>query len=180
VLLIVLLATLAAGAFALRDNAAQSAEAPPEAAERLRQLLTTEQSAGDAGNVQKAADVLQRETPGAIGPTRGGSAAAPAAGSNAGSFLQRGAQAIFSFAGHAMLVIFLVFCLLTSGNHFRSRFIDRGSRRQPAPDRTAPRPLAPPSGLYVELHTHAFAIDELTDGRRPVASRYATCETAYG
>jgi predicted PurR-regulated permease PerM len=42
----------------------------------------------------------------------------------AGSFVQRTVSAIFSFAGHLVVILFLVFFLLLSGHHVRNRIVE--------------------------------------------------------
>jgi predicted PurR-regulated permease PerM len=73
-----------------------------------------------------AAESLGQAT-GAIGresSDKGSSEATSTAGSTAGSLLERAVSAMFAFAGHLVVIVFLVFFLLISGDHVRARLIE--------------------------------------------------------
>jgi predicted PurR-regulated permease PerM len=99
VLLLILGASGGAG-YALRDEAKELAATLPEALQRLR---------------QEALSRLGTETT-AIQPA--------ASGQTTGSLTQRAVGAMFSLAGDLIIIFFLVYFLLISGHHVRSRLIE--------------------------------------------------------
>lgn len=97
-----ILAGAAAGGYAQRDNAAKMVEALPSAIDQTRQAVVSQLGLpGDAAEQ-------------AVGTT----------GQAEGSWLQRVASAAFSFAGHLVVVFFLIFFLLISGHHVRNRIVE--------------------------------------------------------
>ena len=144
-LLVVFLGGTGWGAYALRDEAAKAFEALPEAARRLREMVSAQRSDGPIGQVQEAAAELgiagQPEGSGAggRGQPRGGTGErqAPASGGGGGSIsglVQQSATAVMDIAGQVTVVVFLVTFLLIYSGHFKRRVVevagpDRGNRR---------------------------------------------------
>jgi predicted PurR-regulated permease PerM len=104
--ILVVLALCGAGVYALRDDAALLASDAPKAAERARELLRSMFGSG-----AQAIEQASKETAsGGSGP------------------LQSIAGGIFSFAGHFVVVVFLIYFLLISGHHVRNRLIEIAGR----------------------------------------------------
>ena len=119
VLLLILGAT-AGGAYAIRQDAREVVDALPKALQRGREAVlsrlgtggkTTGESTQAAGRDREsgAADVEQ-----ALGT----------GSQSTGSFAQRAVGAIFSLAGHLVVIFFLIYFLLISGHHVRNRLVE--------------------------------------------------------
>ena len=124
VLMLLLLGGGGWGLYSLRDDVVQATEALPKAAARVRGMISAQGASGPAANVREAAKQLQdKEASGRPGDT-----GKPDQGAQAGTtligFLQQGVNAVISLAGHLLVIVFLVFFLLLSGDHFRQRFIE--------------------------------------------------------
>ena len=101
-----IVAAAAACGYLLRDDATKLVEALPHAIDRARETIVSQLGlAGDAADR-------------AVGTT----------GQATGSFLQRATGAVFAFAGHLVVVFFLIFFLLISGHHVRTRIIEIAGR----------------------------------------------------
>jgi predicted PurR-regulated permease PerM len=98
--MLLVMGVVAAGAYALRDDVQQVVEALPRAAEQAQEIVSS-QTGLKAGNE-------------AVGTS----------GEMPGSLLERGAGAIFSAAGHAVVIFFLTFFLLLSGHLVRDRIVE--------------------------------------------------------
>jgi predicted PurR-regulated permease PerM len=131
VVLLSLLGLVAWGTYTLRDDATRAMEALPEAARRAREFVAAGSDTGPARQVRQATQELSGSGSGAGADARGGSESprpegtsgqAPTAGMT--QLVQRGIGSIVSLAGNVMVIFFLVFFLLTSGGHFRQRFIE--------------------------------------------------------
>jgi predicted PurR-regulated permease PerM len=112
--MLAILAVTTAGAYALRDDVKQVAEAVPQAAERARDLVTSKLG-----------------VPGSGGRTQGGGGEAVGTsgeGGLAGGLLQRGVGAVIAFGGHLVVVFFLIFFLLIAGSHVRNRIVEIAGR----------------------------------------------------
>ena len=101
-----ILAGAAASGYLLRDDATKLAEALPGAIDRAREAVVSQ-----LGMPREAADQ-------AVGTT----------GQGERSWLQRMAGAVFAFAGHLVVVFFLIFFLLISGHHVRNRLVEIAGR----------------------------------------------------
>jgi predicted PurR-regulated permease PerM len=120
VVLLLLLGGIAAGAYAVRDDARQLVEAAPKAAERARQLVTSQLGAGGEALGKGG------QTPSAPS-SRGGADAEQAVGSSGqmpGSLVQQAVSAILSGTGHAVVIFFLVFFVLVYGHRVKDRFVE--------------------------------------------------------
>ena len=106
-LLLLVLAAAAGGVYALRDDAMRLVEALPKAAERVREMVSSQLGAG--------ADSL--------GQVAGGGSGEGSAGQSP-SFAQRAVTAVLGFAGDLVVIFFLVFFLLLAGHHFRDRVVE--------------------------------------------------------
>ena len=96
--LLVVLGGITAGAYALREDATRVVQALPKAAERARDLV--------ASQFGSSTEALGQEP------------------KPPGSLLERAVSAIFAFAGHVVVVVFLVLFLLISGHHVRNRLVE--------------------------------------------------------
>lgn len=136
-LLGLILALSAWGAYSLRDDAVQAIEALPEVARRAREMVWSQGGSGPAEQVRQAAQELQRSPQQEKPETSTPSTAAQqetGGGSTAISWVQRGVGSVLALAGHITVIFFLVFFLLISGSHFKKRIIEiagpRLERRQ--------------------------------------------------
>lgn len=117
-LMLVLLGASGWGLYSLRDEAAKAIDALPRAAHHLREMVAGDGSPGPVSSIQEATEVLQ----GDAGSQKGSAPAAPA-GAGVG-LLQAGATSMFAFAGNLVTIVFLVFFLLASGDHFGRRLME--------------------------------------------------------
>jgi predicted PurR-regulated permease PerM len=119
IVLLLVVGGAAAGAYSLKDDAARLAEALPSAAERARELVTSQLGSGVEA-VNKATAAIGRES------SNDGGQQTPTgtSGQASGSWLQRAVSAIFGFAGHLVIIVFFVFFLLISGHHVRNRLVE--------------------------------------------------------
>jgi predicted PurR-regulated permease PerM len=145
VVLLAILGLTGWGVYSLRDDAAQAFEALPEAARRARELVTKQGGTGPAASIREAADALRgtpaepsggaaQGSPQSRGSSASGAAPAqppaPSGGSQPGmtsglsTLVQRGVGSLFALAGHLTVIVFLVFFLLLSGHHFRTRLVE--------------------------------------------------------
>jgi predicted PurR-regulated permease PerM len=119
--MLTILAAAAAGAYSLRDDAAQLVDALPKATQRAREMVQSQ--LGVRG------DVMQESTTG-VGTTGRSTEAATDSGNmlgssgQVGSLLTRVVGSVFTLAGNLVVVFFLVFFLLLSGRHVRDRVIE--------------------------------------------------------
>jgi predicted PurR-regulated permease PerM len=135
VVMLALLGLTGWGAVSLRDDAIQAIDALPEAARRAREMVLSPTRDGPAASIQEAAEELRGATGAdrqAQGPS-GNSQRPPQpppgeGGGDASGLVQRGASYVFALAGHITVIIFLVFFLLLSGHHVRSRVIEVAGR----------------------------------------------------
>jgi predicted PurR-regulated permease PerM len=121
-------AALAGGAWSLRDDATAVVAQLPEAAQKLR--LTMRREAREPGaiqQVQRAAEELQRTADEAAGPNpapRGVQRVQieePTV--NVREYLTWGSASLVAFGGQAVLVLFFVFFLLASGDLFKRKMV---------------------------------------------------------
>jgi predicted PurR-regulated permease PerM len=119
IVLLVVLGGIATAAYAFRHDAMQLVEALPKAAERARAMVTAELGSG-AEALSKATEM--------VGGTSSSDVRAEQPTGTAGqaptSLIQRAVSAAFSFAGHLVVIVFLVFFLLLSGHHVKDRLIE--------------------------------------------------------
>ena len=117
-------ATLAGGfcwtGYALSDDAADIVASLPDAATKLRRAMRRGEP-GTIENVQRAARELQRTADETAGPSPAPQGVQrvqvvePTIDVN--QYLSWGSASVVAFAGQAVLVVFFVFFLLTSGGH---------------------------------------------------------------
>jgi len=119
VALLLVLGVAVAGGYALKDDAAQLVEAAPKAAERARDFVTAQLGPGAAVIEGGAAD-----TTGAASGDDSAEEPTGTSGQTPGSLVERAVSASFAFAGHLVVIVFLVFFLLLSGHHFRNRVVE--------------------------------------------------------
>jgi predicted PurR-regulated permease PerM len=114
-------------AYALADDAAAIVGQLPEAAQKLRRIVSRDRGEGAIQQVQEAAGQLQEAADAATGP-------APVPRNvqrvqvetpvfNVREYLTWGSASLIAFAGQAVLVIFFVFFLLASGDLFKRKLV---------------------------------------------------------
>jgi predicted PurR-regulated permease PerM len=111
--LLLTLAGLAGGGYALKDDVVQAAKSLPQAVEKARSAFSAR--LGSVGGATQPAG----ESAGAVGTS--GETEGSGRG---GSLVQRAAGALFAFAGHLVVVLFLTLFLLVSGHFFRDRLVE--------------------------------------------------------
>jgi predicted PurR-regulated permease PerM len=82
---------------------------------------------GAAASIRQAADELSGDTNAQSRNAGGGTAEAqnaPRALPDVSGLLRLGVQSVFAFTGYVMVIVFMVFFLLLSGHHIRSRLIE--------------------------------------------------------
>jgi predicted PurR-regulated permease PerM len=119
--LLLALGALGAGAFALRDDARELAATLPNAIQRARQEVLS-RLGSDTRAIQRATKALGTNAPASGGAESGQDA--DTSGSTTNSLVQRAVGAMFSLAGHLIVIFFLVYFLLISGQHVRNRVIE--------------------------------------------------------
>lgn len=150
------------GLYSLKDNVVSALDTLPEVARRARELVTEQSRSGPTARIQEAAGELRKtpgeppnqgEGAGAGGRGSGGQASGSSGtdasrqtgGVDAGAALpeglsppgmmgmvQQGVTSIFTLAGNIVVVLFLIFFLLLSGDHLRTRIVEVAG---PDPDR---------------------------------------------
>jgi predicted PurR-regulated permease PerM len=130
VLLALIVGVLGWGAYSLRDDARHALEALPQVAERARMLVWSGSESSPGRQVQRAAEMLQgsagaekAERPGA------GDRQEESAAGLMSAWVQRGVGSVLALAGHITVIVFLVFFLLISGSHFRTRIVEIAGTR---------------------------------------------------
>jgi predicted PurR-regulated permease PerM len=128
VIVALLAGTLGYGMYALYDEGAAIVSTLPQAAQKLRVVLRRGQAQGGAiQQVQQAAAELQKTAEEATGatPTPRGvqrvQVVEPAI--NVRDYLTWGSASAVAFAGQAVLVVFFVFFLLSSGDMFKRKLV---------------------------------------------------------
>ena len=115
------------GVYALSDDAAAIVAQLPEAAQRLRRTMQRDGNDGAIGQVQKAAEELQKTADQAAGPNPAPKNVTrvqieePAI--NVREYITWGSTGLIAFAGQATLVFFFVFFLLASGDLFKRKLV---------------------------------------------------------
>jgi predicted PurR-regulated permease PerM len=98
--LLVILGTAVGGAVALRHDARTLVATLPDTVEQVRARVTAQ--------IGPSAKMIEQAS----------------AGTQSNPLIQRSVSAIFSFAGHLVVVFFLVFFLLISGRHLKDRLVE--------------------------------------------------------
>ena len=118
--MLVILGAFAGGAYALRDDARTFVDSLPETVERAREAVLS--PLGSSGTV------IQNATEGAKPEGReqgrGSEPALGSAGPATGSLAERGISALFSLAGHLVVIFFLTYFLLISRDLVRERLVE--------------------------------------------------------
>ena len=116
------------GAYSLSDDASAMVAQLPEAAQRLREAMRSED--GDTGaiaQVQKAAEELQKTADEAAGanpaPRNVTRVQIEEPTIDVREYLSWGSASVLAFAGQAVLVFFFVFFLLASGDLFKRKLV---------------------------------------------------------
>lgn len=119
--LFTILGLLAGGAYTLRDDARTLAYSLPETVERARQAIASQ--LGSAGSVIQGSKEGEKKN-GREQPGREAEQGSGTAGGAPGSIAQRGISAVFSLAGHLVVIFFLTYFLLISRDHVRDRLVE--------------------------------------------------------
>jgi len=121
-----LLALTGWGTYSLRDDAMQAIESLPDAARRVREMIWTQRQSGPAQQLKEAADTLQQPMSDVVPPSAESRRVQPVAapGSTAIEWIRQIVGSAMALAGHLTVIVFLVFFLLLSGDHFRRRIME--------------------------------------------------------
>ncbi|MGH2400482.1 MAG: AI-2E family transporter, partial [bacterium] len=112
---------LAGAGYLLKDDATQVVEAVPKAAQRAREMVSSQLGLSTEA-IREATSGLGA---GDSSPSGGADAGEPIGTSGQmGSLLQRGISAIFALAGNLVVIFFLVLFLLISGHQVRNRIVE--------------------------------------------------------
>ena len=128
-LLLGILSAIGSTAYALRDEAAQLVESLPMAAQKFRQAIKTGSGKSDSTlqTVQKAASQIEQaaqESAAASGATRGAMrVVVEQSRFNVTNYLWTGTIGLITVLGQTMMVIFLTYFLMLSGDIFRRKLI---------------------------------------------------------
>jgi predicted PurR-regulated permease PerM len=125
--LLLILGACGGGAHALRDDARELAVTLPTAIQRAREQVLS-RLGFDTKALQQATNALGTDAQ-ASGRTEPGQDA-DRSGQTSGSLVQRAVGAMFSLAGHLIVIFFLVYFLLISGQHVRNRVIEIAGRER--------------------------------------------------
>ena len=119
--LLLILGASGGGAYALRDDARELAATLPKAMQRAREEVLS-RLGFDTKALQQATKALGADAQASGGAEPGQDA--NTSGQTSGSLVQRAVGAMFSLAGHLIVIFFLVYFLLISGQHVRNRVIE--------------------------------------------------------
>jgi predicted PurR-regulated permease PerM len=119
--LLLVLGGMTGGAYALKDDATALVQALPKAVERVRDIVTS-QLESNTEALGPATSAIGQESSSVR--DSGGAKPIVTSGQIGGSLLDRALSAIVAFAGHMIVIIFLVFFLLISGHHVRNRLVE--------------------------------------------------------
>jgi predicted PurR-regulated permease PerM len=119
--LLVALAAIGAGVYTLKADMRELVESLPKAVDRARELAAS-QLGSSAEVVSGVTGTSGSDATSAKGNEAGN--ATGMSGDSDGSLLQRAVSRMFAFAGHLVVIVFLVFFLLLSGHHVRNRLIE--------------------------------------------------------
>ena len=122
VVMLTLLGATAGGGYALRDDAVRLVQMLPKAADRVRELVTSQLGIPPEAIPQATTSAGERGEAASRGSEE--AASTGTAGAVPASLLQRAAGAAFALAGHLVVIFFLVSFLLLSGHHVRNRLVE--------------------------------------------------------
>ena len=125
-LLVTLLGLAGWGGYSLRDEALQAIDSLPAAAARMRELVMDHVGSGAGASIRQAADELDGTADAESSDAPRDSESRNGAGGLAdmSGLLRQSVQSVFALAGYVTVIFFLVFFLLLSGHHIRSRLIE--------------------------------------------------------
>jgi predicted PurR-regulated permease PerM len=130
IVLLTLLGLAGWGAASLRNDAIEAIDALPEVARRARELVLSQTGNGPGASIQEAAAELSGGSTETVDKADGKPPAQSAEGEGvsfgegAVGLFQRGASYVLAIAGHVTVIFFLVFFLLLSGHHVRTRLLE--------------------------------------------------------
>jgi predicted PurR-regulated permease PerM len=124
--LVTLLGLTGWGGYSLRDEALQAIDSLPAAAARMRALVMDHGGTGAGASIRQAANELNGTADSQPSDAPRDSESKNGAGSLAdvSGLLRQSVQSVFALAGYGTVIFFLVFFLLLSGHHIRSRLIE--------------------------------------------------------
>jgi predicted PurR-regulated permease PerM len=119
--LLVVLGASVSGAYALRDDAWELVDQLPKALQRGREAILSQLGSGDKAiqEATRGAQASKQESGGTRGEQVTGTV-----GQMSSSLVQRMVGAVFAFAGHLVVIFFLIYFLLISGHHVRNRLVE--------------------------------------------------------
>ena len=126
VLLLGILGAMAYGAYSLRLEAAQLVDALPAAAKKLGQVLKERSGKSDSAldTVQKAAVQIEQATRDSAGASSTTThVVVEAANFNIKNYLWTGTVGLLALIGQTMVVVFLTYFLMLSGDTFRRKLV---------------------------------------------------------
>jgi predicted PurR-regulated permease PerM len=121
VVLIAVVGLCGGGAYTLRDDARELARSVPQALRQARQMISSKLVPAEAV-IQHATEGTDTSESKSSGKTS--ELAVGTSGQMPGSFVQRSVGAVFSLAGHLVVIFFLIYFLLISGHHIRTRLVE--------------------------------------------------------
>ncbi len=122
--LLLILGASGAGAYALTDDARELAGTLPRAMQRARQEVLSRLGGSDTEAIQQATRALGTPAQASDGTEADPGQAGGTSGQTTGALVQRAVGAMFSLAGNLIVIFFLVYFLLISGQHVRNRVIE--------------------------------------------------------
>jgi predicted PurR-regulated permease PerM len=116
--LLLVLGGIGVSGYMLKDDATRLIDTLPKAAQRAREIVIS-QLGSSAGALGQTTGILN-----ALGGDSEQAKSSAASGPTTTSLLERAVSAVFAFAGHIVVIVFLVFFLLSSGHHVRNRVVE--------------------------------------------------------
>jgi predicted PurR-regulated permease PerM len=118
--MLLVLAALGSAAYTVSDDARQLTASLPQALERGRAAVLSRIGGIDAAAGEGAtSDASGRRSSGSAGDAEG-----PIAQAATGGAIGRGVVAVFELTGHVVVIFFLTFFLLVSGQHMRNPLVE--------------------------------------------------------
>lgn len=131
VVIVVLLAACCMSVYALRFQAQSIVDQIPNVVKKMSRVVDAFDSGQGLGleNVRRAADALQKATDQATGEQKGGTVVVvQQPGTRVKDLLITGSRQVLEFLGQLMMVIFLVYFILITGDKFKRKFVKLAGR----------------------------------------------------
>jgi predicted PurR-regulated permease PerM len=119
--MLLILGLCGGGGYVLKDDARDLARSLPDAMDRARELVRSQLGVDVSGihETAKGSESIEAQS-----GTAADKQAVGMSGEMASSLVQQGIGTMFSFAGHLVVVFFLIYFLLISGHHVRNRLVE--------------------------------------------------------